>query len=337
MVDSEDQEMRDLMKQLTDVPFRDELRARILTEVRAAQTPVPKGRKRRLWGRYTAMVSSLVAAGLFCAFMVDQKQQHQQAPVTTAKRVPYNASSTEFGLAQAPVQIVDMHIGTHPGDPWKDGEVLAELKNTSNQPVASADMFGVLSFSPKSTPNQENWITIVNGPNQTIQPGQTVKWWFHPSGSVLRSGSGDQLTEVPHLSFYASHLVAPSQADTVWKRSGLAVNENDLYVQPYDLGNGQQSVQVNAKLTNTTKKTIDLHNVLAVIWFASSDKQSFVSQNSIRFMYHVTPQSADDTWPTVVKPNQTVKVNFVVLSDMSSDFFSRTPHVIIIDDPQQTS
>lgn len=335
MVDEEreDKDLRRVMKQISDVPFRSELKQRILDEAKLPEgQPVRTGRARRRpsVGKYLVAATGLVAA-VFIAVIGLQETGKQIIPHTSAtKGVPFQIDAREFGLETAPVQISDVRVGTADGDPL-NSDVLANVTNTSKAPLSESQVFGVLSFSPQGKPSSaENWLTFVNGPSKTIAPGQTVIWHFHPTGERLHVAGDTQIVEQPHLSFYSSHVVNPDAADIVWKRSPIDVGGN-IQVVPRDLGNGLQSVQIDASLKNTSKHSIDLSQSRAVIWFASNSDQSFLSDNSIRFMYHLTPEYPDQSWPTILKPGQRVDVNFRVISDTKSDFFSRTPHVLIID------
>lgn len=335
MVEKEDGNLRELMKQLSDVPFRNELKARILDEAKTSSAPERLvGKRRRPWGRYFAVASGLVAACVVGGVAISQRGMHIDNTSAASKTIPFHENAKQFGLQRAPVQITNIRIGTIDGDP-ADSDVLADVTNTSDQPLYESEMFGVLSFTPKGQPNAaENWLTFVNGPSQVIQPGQKTVWYFHPSGKALHNPTNDRLIEQPHLQFYSSHLVATDVADTVWKRSQIKVSNPQ--VEPRHLANGIQSVQINVNLTNTSDHAINLNQARAVIWFASSSDQSFLSDNSIRFMYHLTPEYSDQHWPTVLQKGKSINVNFRVLSDSSSDFFSRTAHVIIIDAPDVT-
>lgn len=337
MIDQEDKEISEWMSKLSEVPFRRELKVKILeaAKERTASELMRDGlgRRRHAWGRFLSVGTGLVAALLIVVVGFTQFHAKHGDTTATSKHVPFNANATEFGLQKAPVTISNIHIGTLPGDP-KDADVLANVKNTSKSPIYESGLFGVLAFTPKNS-NSENWLTFVNGPSGVIQPGQTVVWGFNPSGQALHARGESELIEKPHLKFYSSELVSTDVADTVWKRSTLQIK--DIQVQPRDLGNGKQSVQINAQIQNTTRQPIHLAKQRAIIWFASTPTQSFLSDASIRFLYHLTPEYSDQNWPTTVQPGQTVAVNFRVLADENSDFFSRTPHVMIIHAPNVTS
>lgn len=331
--DKDDRDLRHVMQQLSEIPFSGELRSRILNEaartVEVREFPARSRHKRR-FANYSTIAAGLVAViavGLFGLHLFGRNPaNHTEA---TDNHVPFQADAKQFGFNRAPVQLKDIRIGTIAGDPT-NSDVMASVKNISNHPITESDVFGVLSFSPKGqSVEQENWITFVNGPNQTIAPGQTALWHFHPAGAQLYGPAGKHIVEQPHLSFMSAHLVPPKHANVVWKASSVKVS--NVQSEPRDLGDGMQSVLVHARVTDTASKPINLKRSRAVIWFASNSNQSFLSDNSIRFMYHLTPEYAGQSWPTVIQPGQTVVVNFPVISNAKSDFFSRTPHVIVID------
>ncbi|GMA62332.1 hypothetical protein NZD89_21520 [Alicyclobacillus fastidiosus] len=335
MTDTDDKDLRHIMQQLSEVPFRDDLKSRILDAAQERELPIAKAnRRRRTASWYAGLVSGIAAACAVVGVGVSLYMGHPSLKETSATEdtVPFQLNAKAYGLAPAPLQIADVRIGTLPGDPT-DSDVLANVKNTSDTPVHKSDVFGVLSFTPNdaSQGGAENWLTFVNGPSETVEPHQTVVWGFHPTGSTLHGASSNELVETPHLRFYAAHLAPLASAAQVWTKSPVSVG--DLQVEPRVLDHNRQSVQIDARLTNTSNQPFHLKTSRAVIWFASSSDQSFLSVDSIRFMYHLTPEYADQNWPTVLAPGQSTDINFRVISDRQSDFFSRAVHVMIIKVP----
>lgn len=332
MRDQDDRELHDLMAKLENVPFRKELQSRVLERARleAAERGSPKKRRNRT--RFVSMLSGVAAACVAIVIGVVMYSDGSR-PHTAAKEEVQTSSN--FGLVNAPLKISNVRIGTLKGDP-ANSDVVADVKNVSNKPLNEADVFGVLSFTPSSQSSIENWLTFVNGPSQTVLPGQTVKWGFHPSGPHAKAGS-QVISEVPHLKFYASRFVPTSQASAVWVRNVLQVTNIQVEPVPSSPTANWQSVDIEATIHNPSKQVVDLQNTRAIIWFAQNSTQTFLSDQSIRFLYHMTPETATDHWPTSVQPGQTIHVDFQVLSDKQSDFFSRTPHVIVIDAPNVTS
>lgn len=338
MFDEEDKELRSLFQGMERTPFRDELKIKILEQARSEGVAVTRTRRSRgIWRRNVSIATGLVAA---CAVVVGAitygTNSSRDKTTATTNQVSFEASASAFGLANAPVKVSNVRIGNVAKDPV-NSDVLADVTNTSNQPITEADMFGVLSFTPNNSKStQENWLTFVNGPSEVVQPGQTVLWSFHPEGESLHaSATSQQIVEVPHLKFYSSKLVQTSQANAVWKRSTLQVSNVQAQPRP-NYHDGTESAQLNVTLHNGTKKPVDLANERAVIWFSDSPNQSFLSENSVRFLYHMV-STGIPSWPTVVQPGQTIHVSFLVLSSAKTDFFSRTPHVIVIDEPNVTS
>ncbi|MFB5190349.1 hypothetical protein [Alicyclobacillus fastidiosus] len=335
MTDRDEKDLRHIMQQLSEVPFRDDLKSRILDAAQESALPIAKAnRRRRPASWYAGLVSGIAAACVVVGVGVGLYMGHPSLRQTSATEstVPFQPNAKAYGLAPTPLQIADVRIGTLPGDPT-NSDVLANVTNTSDVPVHESDVFGVLSFtsSDASQADAENWLTFVNGPNETVQPHQTVVWGFHPTGSTLHKPSSTELAETPHLHFYASHLVPTASASQVWTKSPVKVSQ--LQVEPRVLYNNEQSVQIDAHLTNLSNQPFDLKTSRAVIWFTSTSDQSFLSLDSIRFMYHLTPEYADQNWPTVLAPGQSTDINFRVISDRQSDFFSRKVHVMLIQVP----
>jgi len=320
------------------VPFRDELKARVL---RASASAIGKNpvrgaarRRNRVMASATLWVAS-VAVALLCVVVAWPKAPLPSSTITETARQSVRAhGQTEtvihgFGLAYAPIEVSDVRIGTLPGEP-PDSCVLAELRNTSNRTLAEPDVMGVLWFTPKGG-SDENWLTFVNAPAQALKPGQTVTWGFHPSGP--HTGSSQALAEIPHLRFFYSRPASGASASLVWKLAPIGVE--DIQVLPVAGGQGAtwQSADVYATLVNRASHTVDLADERAVIWFSQGASATFFDPSAVRFLFHVTPELPGVTWPTVLKPGERARVEFRVLSTKGTDFFSRVCHVLLLDAP----
>ncbi|WP_040289807.1 hypothetical protein [Alicyclobacillus hesperidum] len=325
-MNEDDNELRERMKGRADVPFRPELKDSILAAVRAQQSS--RRTRRPRWAVFGTVgaLAACVAIALTFTLTAPMSKKAQSAHQQTLMRA---TAAAAYPLAKAPIAITDVHIGTLPGEP-KNSCVIATLKNVSEHPILEPQVFGVLSFTPQGT-RTENWLTFVNAPSAAMMPGQTVKWGFHPSGP--HANGSEALAETPHLVFYLAHTVAPNQADIIWQKSSLTVTNVQLTPRPTVAGANWQSVQVNATLWNPTNAPIDLRQTRAVIWFSKKAGESFLAADSIRFLFHMTPEIPGESWPSVVEPGQHIQVAFRVLSTNQSDFFSRTPHVLAVEAP----
>ncbi|AEJ42947.1 hypothetical protein [Alicyclobacillus acidocaldarius] len=191
------------------VPFREELKARVLRAAASAQgksSPRPATRKSNRLMSSAALWVASVAVALLCLVVAWPKtplqwmRGDQTSRPSVHSHVLVHTVVRGFGLAYAPIQVLNVRIGTLPGEPV-DSCVLAELRNTSNETLYEPDVMGVLWFTPPGG-GDENWLTFVNAPAQGLKPGQTVTWGFHPSGP--HAGSSQALAEIPHLRFFTA-------------------------------------------------------------------------------------------------------------------------------------
>jgi len=276
-----------------------------------------------------------VAVALLCVVVAWPKQPLESitgtntATQSVRSNGPVQTVVHGFGLAYAPIEVSDVHIGTLPGEP-ANSCVLAQLRNTSNQTLYQPDVMGVLWFTPRGG-GEENWLTFVNAPAQGLKPGQTVTWGFHPSGPHV--GSSQALSEIPHLRFFYSQSASVESANLVWKQAPVTVE--DVQVLPVVGGSGAtwQSADVFATLVNRSSRTVDLADERAVIWFSRGASDTFFDPSAVRFLFHVTPELPGVSWPTVLRPGQRARVEFRVLSAKGTDFFSRVCHVVLLDAP----
>ncbi|GMA58561.1 hypothetical protein C7445_10484 [Alicyclobacillus sacchari] len=325
-MNDDDNNLRERMKGRADVPFRPELKDNVLAAVRAQRSERRTLRPRWAFVSTMGALAACVAIALTLTLTAPMSKEQQPA---RRQSLFHSAATVAFPLAKAPIAITNVRIGTLPGEP-KNSCVIATLKNLSKHPILEPDVFGVLSFTPQGA-STENWLTFVNAPSAAILPGQSVEWGFHPSGP--HAGGSQALAETPHLVFYLAQTVPSHQADTIWRESRLDVTNVQLAPRPTVPGANWQSVQVNATLWNHTSAPIDLRQTRAVIWFSKQADDSFLAADSIRFLFHMTPEIPGQSWPAVVEPGQHVQVAFRVLSTNQSDFFSRTPHVMAVDAP----
>ncbi|ACV58021.1 hypothetical protein [Alicyclobacillus acidocaldarius] len=320
------------------VPFRDELKARVLREATSAEgKPSPRTATR---GRNRLMSSAAlwvagVAVALLCVVVAWPKTPLESITTTQTSRQSVRSQGPTqtvvhgFGLAYAPIEVSNVRVGTLPGEP-ADSCVLAELRNTSNQTLYEPDVMGVLWFTPRGG-GDENWLTFVNAPAEGLKPGQTVTWGFHPSGP--HAGSSQALSEIPHLRFFYSRSASAESANLVWRQAPVGVE--DIQVLPVAGGPGAtwQSADVYATLVNRASRTVDLADERAVIWFSQGASDTFFDPSAVRFLFHVTPELPGVSWPSALKPGERVRVEFRVLSTKGTDFFSRVCHVVLLDAP----
>jgi hypothetical protein len=336
MDNSDDEKLRELMHQMTDVPFSDDLMQRILTKSKSQE---PKRRK-RLWFRTSRF--GIAAAGLVAAStLVVVALNH---PGTTKPRLYSSSTATNqqnqpieaYGMMNAPIQIQDLHIGQEPGYPGKS-EVIATLTNETSDTIATTDVFGILAFS--RTPSLQNladadWISFVNGPlpDEPIPPHKSVTWTFHPVGAPHDVKFA--LTETPHLLFYSSKLVNPEKADSTWRFSPLKITDTSVVLNTriHSQTTNGQSIIVQADFTNPLSQSVDLSHLLCFIWFDPTESEQFTNYKTMRFITHVSAGTGNKN---MLQPGETVHASFHVIGSAKDQYFTNAAHVVVLYAPQQ--
>ncbi|MBF8376991.1 hypothetical protein IW967_03755 [Alicyclobacillus mali] len=328
--------IRSAYRERTPVPFRDEIRTRVLREAAsttgASRTLRASARQRRFVSSAVLWLAGVAVAAVCLVVAWPKTPLGPISGTNTAMQSARAHGQTVvqgYGLTYAPIEVSDVRIGTLPGEP-ANSCVLAELRNTSKQTLVEPDVMGILWFTPRSG-GGENWLTFVNAPAQGLKPGQTVTWGFHPSGPHAQSSQA--LSEIPHLRFFYSREASAEWANLVWKQAPIRVEDVQVLPVPGGAGATWQSVDVYATLVNRSSRTVDLADERAVIWFSQGASDTFFDPSAVRFLFHVTPELPGVSWPTVLKPGQRARVDFRVLSTRGTDFFSRVCHVAVLDAP----
>ncbi len=294
---------------------------------------VPAARRRRGWISAAGLWAAGVAVAFVCLVVaVPKAAWHTASDQEMAKHAqhqPVQRVVRGYGLEYAPIEVLDVRVGTLPGEP-ANSCVLAELRNTSSQTIAEPDVMGVLWFTPKGG-GEENWLTFVNAPAQGLKPGQTITWGFHPSGP--HAGTSQALSETPHLRFFYSQSASADTANLVWSEAPVEVEDVQVLPVPGGSGPTWQSADVYATLVNRSSRAVNLANERAVIWFSQQPSDTFFNPSVVRFLFHVTPELPGVTWPTTLRPGARARVEFRVLSAKETDFFSRICHVVVLDAP----
>ncbi|WP_234969651.1 hypothetical protein [Alicyclobacillus vulcanalis] len=328
--DDQDVKLREWYRNRESVPFRNELKERVLRQASGVR-PARTTRRRLLstaglWAASAAVALLCLVAGWPRPPMDTVQNAHVTSRGVNQGLVREVVHG--FGLAYAPVEVTHVHIGTLPGEP-ENSCVIATLRNTSQRTLYEPELMGVLWFTEAG--GRENWLTFVNAPAQGLKPGQTVTWGFHPSGP--HAAGSQALIEIPHVRFFYSRSVSPEAANLVWKEAPVAVEDIQVLPAPGGQGPSWQSADVYATLVNQASYPIHLADERAVIWFSESASGTFFDPTSVRFLFHVTPELPGVSWPTVLQPKERVRVEFRVLSEKGTDFFSRTCHVTLLDAP----
>ncbi len=335
MHNMDEEKLHNIIHQMIDVPFSDDLQQRILEEAkRVNQKPILRKRLFNRAAKLGTAIAGILAAAVLIFAVVNQ-------PMTMKSILGVHTAATNqakqvnvYGMVKAQLQVTNLHIGQKAG--YKNNsEVIATLTNLSSSTIHADDVFGILAFSKTATLNNlgdADWIAFVNGPekNYSLAPRQSMQWVFHPVGAP--HGPSSALTEIPHLMFYSSQLTSSANADEKWEISPLKISRTSVELNTLvhtQMTNGQ-SIIVQADLTNPTDKIIDLSHLLSFIWFDRNTLGRFTKFGEMRFITHV---SAGTGGITVLNPGETVHVSFHLIGSASAKYFSNTAHVAIVSAP----
>jgi hypothetical protein len=335
MNSADDERLQELMQQMTEIPFSDDLKQRIL-EKASSVSQKPKKSKRRLGGtfRYGAASAGLVAAAALVLVALNRPEKTQSNFHSSTASSQQNQEVAAYGMMKAPLQIQDLHLGEESGYP-NQSEVVATLVNETSSTIHASDVFGVLAFSKNATLQNlaaADWLSFVNGPaqNESIPPHESIKWIFHPVGAPHTKSLA--LSETPHLMFYKSQMVNSEKADVVWQKSSLKVTNASVVLNTRiqtQITNGQ-SIIVDADIRNPLSKPVDLSSQLCFIWFDHNGNNQFTNFGVMRFISHVSAGTGDKK---LLLPGETVHAAFHLIGSAEDKYFTTAVHLAIVGSP----
>ncbi|MCL6594068.1 MAG: hypothetical protein K6T31_08840, partial [Alicyclobacillus sp.] len=104
------------------------------------------------------------------------------------------------------------------------------------------------------------WLTWVNGPDQTLAAGGQADWSFQPVGAP--QDAAGNLQGRPVLLFYRRTVVSPQQADTVWPLAPVRVS--DVTVQSRQTWASGSSVALTVRVDNASPQPLPVNRLLAL-------------------------------------------------------------------------
>ncbi|MDQ0190607.1 hypothetical protein JI721_02905 [Alicyclobacillus cycloheptanicus] len=231
-----------------------------------------------------------------------------------------------FGLQEAPVSVTGMKIEKNAAG--MDSTIQTTVTNIGNTPLQARSVIGVLGYTQQPGEDllsSSDWIGFVNGPSQTLNPGDCITWSFQPIG--VPTDAKGQWVGQPKLTFFTTNLVTPSQADKLLTLAD-GVTLQDVTVVPRKRWDTGQSFEVTATLENDGSKPVSLSNLMSIIWFAANPSASWTDANAERFLDHLTPAAGGSN---VVQPGSSVKVVFPsMIGSAKPNFLQWQVHVAVI-------
>lgn len=320
---------------LTEVPFTNDLRARIRDQAVAAlsEPRVDRGRRTgsriRRWMAAAGAAAAVIVLGLGIWNLAGPAsprglQNGHNELARTNERTTIMAGVRAYGLKRSALRVDTVWTGVPRGQ--HSPTVFAKLTNTGPGVISSENALGVLVFASTVT---TNWLrggqsfTFVNAPQRGVRPGQTVVWKFQPIG--VPTDAQGQPSGHPVLVFYATGLVPIGQADDVWHVPPITVR--DVVLQPREHWTGGQSVGLSALLVNGSKQPVLLRDLLAVIWFSKTQNGDFTQPTSVRFFDTIQPTTGT---ASVLGAGQSLPVYFRNIGSANADFLGMAPHIAIV-------
>ncbi|MCL6515702.1 hypothetical protein [Alicyclobacillus sp.] len=318
-----DEELKQRLRALPELPFTPELADQIRREARRASSRRSSSRRRGstwLVGASGVGVAAAMAWLVWAGIDADHRalpKPNQTLSASASRAV----SPADVGLSTAPISVGFIGVtgsGAGPRD-----TVTATLTNVGTVPLGQEDVFGVLSFqsdADKDLLGATRWVTLVDAPAQPIQPGQTVTWTFRPVGAP--ADAQGNLTLSPRLVFFKKGLAPAAQADVVWRTPRLATGR--IAVEPTSQWPNGEAFTVRVHVSNVGSTPVRLHDLLAILWFTEPGaSEDWTDHRATRFMAQVDPDPAS---ARLLGPGQETDVVFRLIGP-PVDYALLSPHV----------
>lgn len=313
------------LSDMTEVPFSGDLQRRILQA--AMQQQVARKRRRQIdWRGWAAGVGGVSAATVLIwgAWNYGSSIPTNAALLPSAKAANVSSSvlgDNTLGLQLAPISV--QYLGN------EGKEVKASLVNIGTTTLRQQDYVGVLSFQPSQDPNlleATDWIMFVDPPKQTLAPGDSADWSFHPVTAPVNKQTGD-LSEKPRLVFFKQETPIPTKADVKWGLApfSIAAAPKVNFVQVISSGTGKK-YEVHETIDNTSSHDVSLDNCLAIIWFSANPDDNWTAPDAVRFVVTIAPPKEGP----VVKSHHQVQLTSHLIAGLNPDLTKMYPHVEFI-------
>jgi hypothetical protein len=341
-MNSKDDELRQRLENMMDVPFSDELRGRILA---SAERMSKTGWRRRLFG--PSLWASLAGIGVVASvigavFALPPKRDLSVNPSTSANSTAVrryamfnrNSNTLSFGGMTFGLQLAPIAVQLQPS--LKDGMVHAKVTNRGNGTIRKQDVFAVLAF-PKvpvsELLSQADSMTFADGPDATLEPGQSAEWAFQPIGSRIPVDANGNISAT--LTFFTAHAAPISSADVVWRSpdvdlSHVTVHPRVTYTDAIT-HHRNQSFQVEATLTNRADRPVVVDNLRGVLWFGGTSDTDFTQPGVLRFIDSVHLIHPGSSATPTLKPGQSTRVYFREIGPADQPFLKQPLHIVILE------
>ncbi|WDL95927.1 hypothetical protein [Alicyclobacillus sp. ALC3] len=327
-MNSSEDELRERLKNMTELLVSECLRYRILNGViHKIKLEQRRAQVIKTLPRIFAPAVGLAVASMFLVLIFNGALDNQRLRTTATGVHPHVKASepSAYKLSTLPISVSDLHVqGTN---------VSASLTNNGAVSIRQQDAVGVLSFSGnKPQPLKSNpfrggqslvFVNLLNQPNGSIAPHQTVTWTFRPIGTPVNVQGN--LVGTPHLIFIRSQSNLRNAGNLTWNVP--AIKEGPINVSVSQLNRHAESIHVSVTLTNITTQPIFLSRLKGIVWFDKSRDWNWMKPAAIRFIEHVTPSQG------VIKPNSSTQVRFDLIGSQSVNYAGLVAHVVLVQTP----
>jgi hypothetical protein len=245
-----------------------------------------------------------------------------------------DSNTLSFGDMTFGLQVAPIAVQLQPS--MKDGMVHAKVTNRGNGTIRKQDVFAVLAF-PKvpvsELLSQADSLTFADGPDATLEPGQSAEWAFQPIGSRIPLDANGNVSAT--LAFFTTHLTPITTADVVWRSpyvdlSDITIHPRVTYTDPIT-HHRNQSFQVEATLTNRANRPVAIENLRGVLWFGGTSDTDFTQPGVLRFIDSVHLIHPGSSPTQMLKPGQSTRVYFREIGPADQPFLKKPLHIVILE------
>lgn len=165
--------------------------------------------------------------------------------------------------------------------------VFATIKNNGPIPITNNEVQGILYFpSDKASDTvPDTWFYFVDGPNRSVQPGDSTEWEFHPTSVPSVTGKIDR---VPQLMFvYRSQPDDTADSNVTWKPMSVASQIQSVSAT----GKQQQYLDIKLEVTNQSRTPLDLRQTMALVFFPKNETDENMDPFTYKYFADLTPET----------------------------------------------
>ncbi|GAX88524.1 hypothetical protein EFBL_0133 [Effusibacillus lacus] len=202
--------------------------------------------------------------------------------------------------------------------------VYATIRNMGAFPLTNNQVQGVLFFPSQTGESRgsDTWYYFVDGPNQPVEPGKTVKWEFRPTPVPSANGLIDR---PPHLTFVYRHNAQsdfPGLPALTWKRPAVSWKIQSVNVK----GERKQYFDIEVKVTNKHSADLQLADVMAMVFFPKNPADEDMDPFTYKYFVDLHNETI-----TRIRPKESATVHLRLIAPPDVDLTGRSIRVEIVE------